>query len=102
MSKLNEIQNKLRELDGAGFQKLVDAYLVKEGFRNLVPVGSVAGKNKVRPGTPDALNAEGDGTFTFVEHTTTGFTRLLEKLLNDLEKCVDTIKTGIPVDRIRE
>ncbi len=102
MSKLNEIENKLGELDGGAYQKLVDAYLVKDGYRNLVPVGSVIGRNKVATGTPDSLNPEDDGTYTFFEHTTMGGPKLRKKLLDDLDKCANPRKTGVPLARIRE
>jgi hypothetical protein len=55
MSKINQIQNAIKELDGGAFQKLADSYLKKKGYDYLVPLGSVIGANKVRKGTPDTL-----------------------------------------------
>ena len=55
MSKINQIQTALRELDGGAFQKLADFYLKKKGYDYLIPLGSVIGKNKVKTGTPDTL-----------------------------------------------
>jgi len=31
VSKINEIQNAIRELEGGAFQKLADSYLFKKG-----------------------------------------------------------------------
>ena len=54
MSKINQIQNAIKELDGGAFQKLADSYLKKKGYDNLMPLGSVIGANKVRKGTPSS------------------------------------------------
>lgn len=49
MSKVNQIQRALQELGGAAFQKLVEHYLAKRGYRPLYPIGSVAGADKASP-----------------------------------------------------
>ncbi|MBN9125783.1 MAG: hypothetical protein J0I60_13855 [Nitrosospira sp.] len=101
MSKINQIQTALRELDGGAFQKLADAYLKKRGYDYLVPLGSVIGANKVKTGTPDTLAILSNGKYVFAEYTTqqTGF---FAKLKDDLNKCFDEEKTGIPVAKIQE
>ncbi|HDR8418649.1 TPA: hypothetical protein QC443_005630, partial [Bacillus cereus] len=45
MSKINEIQNKLGELNGGEFQKLMDAYFAKEYKGEIYPIGSVLENN---------------------------------------------------------
>lgn len=101
MSKLNQIQNKLLELDGGTFQKLADSYLRKKGYEQVNPLGSVLGTNKVRKGTPDTLIPLPSGKFVFAEYTTQR-ERVFRKISRDLENCFDEAKTGVPVDRIEE
>ena len=55
MSKIDQIQNKIRELSGEAFQKLSDAYLHKRGYGRINPLGSVIDADKVNKGTPENL-----------------------------------------------
>ena len=61
MAKINQIQNAIKELEGGAFQKLADSYLLRKGYPQINPIGSVAGSNKVRKVTPDTLIPTGDG-----------------------------------------
>ncbi|SJZ37862.1 hypothetical protein SAMN02745119_00337 [Trichlorobacter thiogenes] len=99
MSKVNQIQQALLELDGGQFQKLADAYLVGRGVGRVNSIGSVVAANKVKVGTPDALFATPNGTYIFAEYTTQQV-GLLAKMKGDLSKCFDESKTGIPIDKI--
>lgn len=99
MSKINQIQRALLELDGGAFQKLADAYISHKKVGPINSIGSVAGSNKARKGTPDSLVQTDDGNFIFFEHTTDQ-TSLASKIVGDLEKCLNEDKTGIPVSRI--
>ena len=101
MSKINQIQNSIKELDGGAFQKLADFYLKKKGYDHLIPLGSVIGANKVKKGTPDTLVPLPNGKYVFAEHTTQQ-TGLFEKIQGDLHKCFDEAKTGVPVSKIQE
>lgn len=101
MSKINQIQNAIKELDGGAFQKLADFYLKKKGYDCLVPLGSVIGANKVRKGTPDTLIALPNGKYVFAEYTTQQ-TGLFEKIMGDIQKCFDEVKTDVPVSKIQE
>lgn len=99
MSKVNQIQQALLEIGSEKFQKLVDAYLVAKNFGPINSTGSVVAADKVRRGTPDTLIALPDGKFIFAEHTTQRRS-LFKKMKDDLDKCFDEDKTGIPVNRI--
>ncbi len=101
MSKLNQIQNALKELDGGKFQKLCDSYLQEKGYANLNPIGSVFGSDKVRKGTPDSAVRNASGKLTFVEYTTQQ-DNLTAKLSSDIKKCLDETKTGIQNSDIEE
>lgn len=100
MSKINQIQNALKELDGGAFQKLADAYLIEKGYQNINPIGSVIGADKVQAGTPDSFSRLENGKLIFFEHTTDK--KLPSKLRQDLEKCLDSSKTGIELSEIEE
>jgi hypothetical protein len=101
MSKINQIQNRLWELDGGRFQKFADAYLHKKGYERINSLGSVIGSDKLRQGTPDTLVPLSNGKYVFAEHTTQE-EGVYKKLKSDLSKCFDEEKTGIPIKSIGE
>lgn len=101
MSKINEIQAKLRAIDPARFQRLCDAYLHRRGYERINQIGLVIAADKVRQGTPDTLILLPNGRYVFAEYTTQQ-DGLSSKLLDDLSKCFDETKTGIPTDKIQE
>ena len=102
MAKINQIQNALKELDGGAFQKLADSYLLRKGYPKINPLGSVAGSNKVRKGTPDTLIPTDDGKYVFAEYTTISKNQVFSKFNDDIAKCLDEEKTGVPITKIRE
>jgi hypothetical protein len=102
MSKLNQIQRALQEIGSAEFQKLGDAFLSEKNYKNLNPLGSIIGSNKVRKGTPDTFLRNEFGRYIFVEHTTTVQDKLLKKLKKDFQKCVDESLTGISTNLLEE
>ncbi len=99
MTKLNQIQSALLELEGGKFQKLADSYLYKKGYECINSPGSVAGSDKVRKGTPDTFFRLPNGKYVFVEYTTQQ-TGVLNKVMDDLNKCLDVMKTGVPIEEI--
>ncbi|MEH2044958.1 hypothetical protein [Nostoc sp.] len=101
MSKINQIQNELREQSGEKFQKIADAYLHKKGYEQINPLGSVIGADKVRTGTPDTLVVLPNGKYVFAEYTTEK-KGVAQKFKKDLDKCFDEAKTGISVEKIQE
>jgi hypothetical protein len=101
MTKINQIQNELGNLGDAAFQKLADAYLHKKGYEQIHTIGSVIGADKVRKGTPDSLVTLSDGKYVFAEYTTQK-NGVGNKFKDDLHKCLDEKKTGIPVNKIKE
>jgi hypothetical protein len=101
MSKINQIEKGLQELDSGKFQKLADAYLHKKGYERINPFGSVIGADKTRKGTPDTFIALSNGKYVFAEYTTRQ-DNVFEKLKGDLEKCFDEAKTGLSVSKIEE
>lgn len=54
MSKLNRIQNEIKQLEGGRFQNLCDMYLYrKKNWENIVALGSMDGTDKTTRGIPD-------------------------------------------------
>jgi hypothetical protein len=101
MSKINQIQNALKELEGGAFQKLADSYLLKKDYPQINSLGSVIGSNKVRKGTPDTLISLPNGNYIFAEYTTQE-TNAFDKFIKDIDKCFDENKTNIPINKIQE
>lgn len=101
MSKINQIEIALRQLDGGTFQKLADAYLHKKGYTAINPLGSVIGADKVRKGTPDTFTRLPNGRYIFAEYTTQQ-DHVYKKIDDDLDKCFNEIITGIHVSNIQE
>ncbi len=99
MSKVNQIQSALIEIDQARFQKLCDAHLRRLGYDNINPLGSVIGKDKVRVGTPDTFVPLPSGRYLFAEYTTKQ-EGVCKKFQDDLAKCFDVGKTGVPLEEI--
>ena len=101
MSKINQIESKLLELDGGTFQKLADSYLHKKGYEQINPLGSVVGIDKSRKGSPDTFIPLPNGKYIFAEYTTQQV-GVFKKLKGDLKKCFNEAKTGISVSKIEE
>ena len=98
MTTTLQIERRLSALNGASFQRLCDAYLRQRGIESYLSIGLALGRDKTRVGTPDSLVGEATG-HTFVEATTQA-DGLAAKLVDDLGKCLDPGRTGVPVDRI--
>jgi hypothetical protein len=102
MSKLNQIQNALMEIDQAGFQKLIDSYLHRTlDIKEISSVGSVAGEDKTRTGQPDTLITLKNDKYVFLEATTEK-SGLLAKFSADLDECFDEDKTGISLTEVEK
>jgi hypothetical protein len=101
MSKVTQIERALQSLDPAGFQRLCDLYLRKRGHDSINRIGLVLGADKVAKGTPDTLLKRSDGDYDFAEYSAQQ-QGLGGKFSEDVAKCLDENKTGIPLGRIRE
>lgn len=101
MSKVKEIEKALRSVDGGLFQSVCDSFLFKQGYQDINPIGSVPGSDKTVKGTPDTYVTKKDGNYIMIEYTTQR-DRLIKKIHDDLDKCLDESKTGIPLSEISE
>lgn len=97
------IEQYLKTIDRATFQKMMNHLLHLEGFKFIGSPGSVIGKNKTSKGSPDSFFEDGEN-FAFCELTTQekieGKDTFFDKLKKDVDHCFDTTKTGIPKNQI--
>lgn len=103
MSRLQSIENALSSINEVVFQELCDCFLAlrNANYSVLSRVGSQCGKQKSIIGTPDTFLLLPNGKYIFVEHST-NITAGISKLKKDIQKCIDSEKTGIPVNEISE
>ena len=101
MATIEGIKQGILQLDAGSFQNLCDSYLYKIGYPNIVSLGGEAGTRKTTLGTPDTYFVVSSGKYIFVEYTTQK-KNLFAKIKDDLEKCLDTSRTGIPNNKISE
>ncbi len=102
MSRINVIQNAIKELDGGSFQKLIDAYLYKKyQFKNIQPLGVQTGTNKTTKGTPDSFVKNEDGTFTLIMYGSVE-DNPFSKIKKDILSCFDQDKLKLSEDKIEK
>ena len=103
MSRLQSIENALIEINETVFQELCDGYLAirNENYTAFSRTGSQSGKQKTRKGTPDSFFLLPNGKYIFVEYST-NITSGVKKLGEDIRKCLDEEKTGVPISDIAE
>lgn len=101
MATITTVKEKILTLDQASFQILCDSYLSKEGYPNIVSLGTKSGTQKTTSGTPDTYFFTEDKKYIFVEYTTQQSSLVL-KIEDDLKKCLDENVTGISVSQISE
>ena len=101
MSKINQIEKSLQNIDATNFHKLVDSYLSKAYSYHIVSNGTKLGEDKPTKGTPDSYVILENGKYTFIEYTTQK-SNIKNKFLDDLDKCFDKDKTGIPIKNIKK
>lgn len=103
MSRLQAIENALSSINQAAFQELCDSFLAlrNSNYSAFSRTGSQSGKQKTVKGTPDTFLLLPNGKYIFVEYST-NITAGIKKLEDDIKKCIDTSKTGIPINQIAE
>lgn len=103
MSRLQAIENGLSSINQAAFQNLCDSFLAlrNSNYSAFSRTGSQSGKQKTVKGTPDTFLLLPSGKYIFVEYSTNISAGVL-KLQDDIKKCIDAKKTGIPLKQISE
>lgn len=103
MAKYQEIQNALKAIGSAEFQELGD-YLLKVKNPTWVIVdrpGSQTGKRKTTKGTPDTVFQNERNKYILVEYST-NISDGIDKIMEDIEKCLNQSKTGLLKNEIEE
>lgn len=102
MSRINTIQQAIKQLDGGEYQKLMDAYLYKKfKYPNIEALGSHTGTNKVTKGIPDSYVKLDNGKYVLIMYGSVESTSY-EKIEKDIKSCLDTKKVDIDVKEIDE
>lgn len=103
MSRLPQIEERLRQINSAAFQELCERFLALQNpsYRMFARYGSQVGKQQTITGTPDAFLELPNGKYIFLE-VTTQQEGLINKLKEDVNKCLDENKTGISPAAIQE
>ena len=101
MSKLTDIKYRIDQLDGGTFQNLCDEYLTHRGYGTGYSLGMKTGTSKTAKGNPDTYFLTKTGKYVFVMYTTQK-DDFIKKALEDLEKCFDSGKTGLPPEDVAE
>lgn len=101
MSRVNEVENRIKELEGGKFQKLCNSYLYqKYGLENISPLGSQEGTDKTTIGVPDTFIEHDDGTYTLIMYGT--HKDVKKKIREDILDCLNESKTGISKSKIKK
>ena len=103
MTELNRIEQAIKEIDPATFQKLCDEYeriecKTKGIDASIVPLGSEDGKNKTTKGTPDSYIITSDDKYILMEYTSQK-KKIFQKIKDDLSK-IDN--SSIDKDKIKK
>jgi hypothetical protein len=103
MSRLQSIENALKEINETVFQELCDSFLLRKNpkYRAFSRTGSQQGKQKTIKGTPDTLLLLPNGKYLFVEYST-NISAGVNKLVKDITNCIDYFKTTISPENIEE
>ena len=101
MATISIIKERIAILNQANFQILCDDYLSREGYRNIVALGTMAESEKTTKGTPDTYFCNNEGKYIFVEYSTQK-ENLVTKIKKDIEKCLNPEYTNIPICDIDE
>lgn len=101
MSVITDIKRRIQELGPAEFQEFCDTLISKHGFGTVHGYGMKAGTGKTTIGNPDSYFRKENGKYVFVAYTTQEQS-IYTKLKEDIDKCLDQQKTGLPISEIDE
>ncbi len=102
MSYVNDIQNKILQLEGGAFQKIFDAYLYKKyKFDNIQTLGVQTGANKPTKGIPDSYVLTAEGKYILINYGSVASNPVV-KIKKDILSCFNTAKLTLPKEQIRK
>ena len=101
MATITDIKRCIQELGPAPFQEFCDTLISKHGYGIVHGYGMKAGSGKTTIGNPDTYFKKENGKYVFVAYTTQQ-NSIYSKLKEDIDKCLDSTKTGLDVSEIEE
>lgn len=102
MSRINEIQTRIKSLNPGAYQKLMDAYLHKKyEFKNIETLGMQSGTDKTTKGTPDSYVKLENGKYIFIMHGSVERTSF-DKIRKDINSCFDEEKVKLQKSEIEK
>jgi|GEM_PF-935130 len=108
MSKINDIERAIIELEGGRYQKLIDQYVYRKfKYTNFTSFGSHTGTDKTTKGTPDSYVRTDDGKYIFLMYGTCSDTssekrNSFNKIITDIESCLDPTKVNVERNEIAQ
>lgn len=95
MSRLNQIQQTIKELEGGRFQKLCDQYIYKtRNVTNFNSLGSADGTDKTTKGVPDTYYIDPDtGKYVLIMYGTAK--DAFNKIKNDVTSALNINSTNL-------
>lgn len=102
MSRINEIQTRIKSLSPGAYQKLMDTYLHKKyEFKNIETLGMQSCTDKTTKGTPDSYVKLKNGKYIFIMHGSVEKTSF-DKIRKDINSCFDEEKVKLKKSEIEK
>ena len=102
MSKITEIEKAITQLGPGEFQKFCDSFLSRlEKYGTILSLGMKSGTSKTTIGNPDTYFRKENGKYVLVVYTTQQ-NNIYSKIKEDIDKSLDSSKTGIDIKDIEE
>ena len=99
MASITDIKRRILELAPAQFQEFCDTLISKQGYGVVHGYGMKSGSGNTTKGNPDTYFRKGNGKYLFVAYTIQQAS-IYSKLKEDIDKCLDSTKTGLAISEI--
>lgn len=101
MPNITDIKRRILELAPAPFQEFCDSLIFKQDYGVVHGFGMKSGTGNTTTGNPDTYFRKENGKYVFVVYTIQQ-TSIFSKLKEDIDKCLDSSKTGLIIEDIEE
>lgn len=101
MASITDIKRKILELAPAPFQEFCDTLIHKHGYGLVHGYGMKSGTGNTTIGNPDTYFRKENGKYLFVAYTIQQ-TNIYSKIKEDIDKCLDSDKTGLDASEIED
>lgn len=101
MSRIKEIEDKIKIMGDGEFQAMCDDILYRSGYEEIVSLGSHSGSNNTTIGIPDTYFKDAEGNYIFVAYTAQKTGGVFSKIKRDIEDCINKSKqSGVSLKEI--